>query len=225
LTKNQFVFFDRFLVASTHKVLDVLETMFSLNIDGSDSGIRILPTDAIENMERLSSDPLFVISSNMTGEMQGSLKLVMPLSDFKDLGEALKPTLKLLFLSNPDADLSTLEDQTPHWMEDGKQSDSDDFAFLEQMIDTSTELGNVLFGIYTDAIYKVYDLHTRHSLPEFAITSDQQYISDMLSSSALLDKQHLVIENNFSLLNGHFGLWCLISPSKKSFQVMLDRVG
>ena len=212
------------MIASTHKILDVLETMFSLNIDGSDSGIKILPTDAIENMERLTSNPLVVISSNMTGEMQGSLKLVMPSSDFKDLGEALKPTLKLIFLSNPDADLSTLEDQTPHWMEDDKQSDSDDFAFLEQMIDTSTELGNVLFGIYTDAIYRVYDLHTRHSLPEFAIASDQQFIGDVLSSSALLDKQHLMIENNFSLLNGHFGLWCLISPSKESFQVMLDRV-
>jgi len=225
ISKNQFEYFDRFLVASTRKTLEVLETMFSLNIESSDSSIKILPTVDVKHLELLSSDPLFVISSEMTGEMHGRLKLLMSKNDFTSLGEALKPTLKLLFLSSPDADLSTLEDQTPKWMEEGRRPDPDDSVFLNLMMDTSTELGNILFGIYTDTIYEVFDLHTHHSLPEFSRDNDHQYIQEVLSSPGPKSKQHMLIQNDFTILENHFALWCLISPSKKSLQTMLDRVG
>ena len=58
LTKNQINSFDRFLVASTGKVLNVLETVFALNIDSSDSSIEIVPTVNIEKIKHLSSGPL-----------------------------------------------------------------------------------------------------------------------------------------------------------------------
>ena len=225
ISKNQLDYFDRFLVASTHRTLDVLETMFSLNIESSDSNIKILPTVDIQDLEPFGNESLFIISSEMTGEMQGSLKLLMCSKGFASLGKSLKSTLKLLFLSSPDADLSTLEDQIPEWMEEGQHPDSDDPVFLKLMTDTSTELGNILFGIYTDAIYSVFDLHTHHSLPVFSRDTQQQYIQGMLSSPDLLNKQHLVIQNDFTISGENFGLWCLISPAKKSLQVMLDRVG
>jgi len=212
-------------VASTRQTLDVLENMFSLNIDSSDSGISILPSAKIKKIKDLSKNPLFVVSSKMRGEMWGSLTLLMSSSDFKNLGEALKPTLKLLFLSNPDADLSTLERQTPGWMKEGRRSHLDDDAFFERMVDTSTELGNVLFGIYTNAIYEVFDIHTHHSLPEFSPRAGKQHIQDILSSLKLLNKQHLVIQNNFTIFEKYFNLWCLISPSKRSLKTMLNRVG
>lgn len=225
MTDNQVKFFDRFLVANTLQTLDVLETMFSLNIDSSDSRIKILPTADVAKTELLNSGSLFIISSKMTGEMQGSLSLLMRATDFKNLNEVLKPTLKLLFLSSPDADLSLLGDQMPEWMEDDDQPSSDDYIYLEQMMDMSKEFANVLFGVYTSAIYSVFDLHTHHSLPEFSKITSQQSINDFFSSRDLRDKQHLLIENNFSVLQNQLNLWLLISPSKKSLQVMLNRVG
>lgn len=200
LTKNQINSFDRFLVASTGKVLNVLETIFALNIDSSDSSIEIVPTVNIEKIKHLSSGPLYVISSEMVGELQGSLHLLMRSSDYKTLGEVMKPILKLLFLSNP-------------------------AAFHEQMMDALTEMGNLLFGVYTSAIYMIYGLHTYHSVPKFLIVTDQQYVQQILSSPELLDKQHLVIENEFSALHKPIKLWCLISPTQKSFQEILNRIG
>ena len=200
LTKNQIKFFDRFLLASTGKVLNVLETMFALNIDSSDSSIEIVPTVDIEKIEPLISGPMDVISSEMAGELQGSLHLLMRSSDYKTLGEVMKPILKLLFLSNP-------------------------AEFHEQMMDALTEMGNLLFGVYTSAIYMIYDLHTYHSVPKFLIVTDQQYVQQILSSPELLDKQHLVIENEFSALHKPIKLWCLISPTQKSFQEILNRIG
>lgn len=225
MTKNQLAYFDRLLVANTRKTLDVLETIFSINVDSSDSRIKISPTVDLETSERLNSGSLFIISSKMTGEMQGSLSLLMRATDFKNLGEVLKPGLKLLFLSSPDADLSTLDDQTPDWMEEDDQPDQDYGVFLEQMIDTSKEFGNVLFGVYTSAIYSVFDLHTRHCLPEFSKITSQQPIHEVLSSRKLLNRQHLLIENSFSVSQNQFHLWLLVSPTKKSLQVMLNRVG
>jgi chemotaxis protein CheY-P-specific phosphatase CheC len=213
------------MLDSTCKILDVLENMFSLNVDGSDSSIKLLPAMNIKKLERLGPDPLFTVSSQLTGEMKGSLTLLMNPTDFKQLGEVLKPTLKLLFLSNPDADLSTLKNHLPEWMEDDEQSNSNDSVFFEQMMDASKELGNMIFGIYTDAIYKVFDLHTQHSMPEFSGNTQQQTIHEVLTSQNLLDKQHFLIENEFTDLHRNFGFLCLISPSRKSLKVMLERVG
>ena len=92
-------------------------------------------------------------------------------------------------------------------------------------MDALTELGNVLFGIYTKALYITFDLHTYHSLPESSRGTNQQYIQQILSSPAFLDKRHLVIENEFSTLNKTIKLWCLISPKQKSFQEILNRIG
>ena len=225
LTKNQINSFDRFLVASTGKALNALETMFALNIDRSDSSIEIVPAADIKKIEPLSSEPLYAISSEMAGELQGSLHLFMRSSDFKNLSAVMKPILKLLFLSNPDADLAALESQKPDWMKDNGKPDTDDSAFHEQMIDALTELGNVLFGIYTSAIYVIYDLHTYHALPESLRDINQQYIQQVLSPPELLDKQHLMIENEFSALDKPIKLWCLISPTQKSLQEILNRIG
>lgn len=222
LSKNHLKYFERFLLESTSKSLDVLENMFAIHIDNSDSSIEILPNVDIEKMEHLASNPLFVISSEISGELEGTLNLLMSSTDFENLGEVMKPILKLLFLSNPDADLATLEDQKPDWMHSTHPNDS---TFISVILDTLTEMGNVLFGVYTIALYKVFDLNSHHSVPVILKDKEQQNIQQILSLPELANKQHLVIESEFSVLHKPIKLWCLISLSKKSFQDILDRVG
>ena len=53
----------------------------------------------------------------MESELSGSLHLLMRSIDFENLSEVLRPTLKLLYLSSPDASLVTLENQKPEWMD------------------------------------------------------------------------------------------------------------
>jgi chemotaxis protein CheY-P-specific phosphatase CheC len=229
LTRYQINSFDRFLIASIDEALNVLETVFALPIDSSDSSIKIVPAVNIEkieplSIELLSNGPLYVISSEMTGELQGGLHLLMRSSDFKNLGEVMKPILKLLFLSSSDTDLATLESQKPDWMKNNDKSHTDDPAFHEQMIDVLTEMGNILFGIYTSAIYTVYDLHTNHSVPEAFRDTDLTRIQQVLASPELLDVQHLVIQNEFRVLEKPIKLWCLVSPTQKSFQEILNRI-
>jgi len=225
LTKNQINSFDRFLLTSTSKALDALETMLALNIDSSDSSIEIARVVDVEKIAPLSREPLYVISSEMAGELQGNLYLFICSSDLKNLSEAIKPTFELLFLSSPDADLATLESQKPDWMNDDYKPHTDDSAFHEQMMDVLTEMANVLFGIYTKTIYAIYDLHTYHSLPESLRDTDRQHLQQILSSPKLLKKYHLVIMNEFSASHKPIKLWCLISPTRKSLKEILNRIG
>lgn len=225
LTTNQISYIDRFLVTSTRKFLELLETTFMLHIDSSGSNIEIMPTNSIEKIEQLNGGPLYVISSGMTGELQGGLHLLMRPSDVKNLGKVMKPILEFLFLSSPDANPGTLENQKPNWVQENNKSNTDDSAFREQLMDALTEMGNSLFGIYTNAFYETYDLYTHHSSFKTLRVTDQKSIQQVLLSPRMLNKQHFVVENELNVSNHHIKLWCLISPTQKSFQEILNRIG
>jgi len=223
-TTKQVNSFDQFLVDGTGKALNALEDMFGLNIDSSDSSIEIAPAVSNENLKHLGNGALYIVSSAMTGDLQGSILLVMRSDDFNYLCEAMRPVLSLLFLSNPDADLAVLDSQKPKWMQENSKEPSEDAAFKEQMMDTLAEIGNVFFGLYTKAIYRISDLNTHHSIPEVLKDTDQQLIKQVLSSSEKPDQLHLVIENEFVVVDRPIKLWCLISPTRASLADILKRI-
>ena len=223
LTSKQINSFDRFLVDGTSKALNALETTFSLNIDSSDSSIEIATAANSEILKHLGNGTLYIVSSAMAGDMQGSLVLLMRSSDFKYLGEVMRPVLSLLFLSNPDADLATLDNLKPSWMQNDDMPHASDEAFHEQMMDMLTEMGNVFIGLYTQAFYKLCALNTHHSVPEALLDTDQLAIQQVLSSAAP-DQLHLLIENELFVDSKPIKQWCLISPTQKSFQRILNRI-
>ncbi len=224
LTRKQINSFDRFLVDGTGKALNALETMFALNIVRSDSTIEIATGVNSEFLKHLGSGPLYIVSSVMEGDMQGSILLLLRSGDFKYLGEVVRPVLSLIYLSSPDIDLATLDSQKPDWTQDDDTRNTTDEAFHEQMMDLLAEMGNVLFGLYTIAMYKICNLNTHHSVPEALRDPDQQALQQVLSSTEEADQLHLVIENEFVVMDRTIKLWCLISPTQGSFQDMLNKI-
>lgn len=223
-TEKQVNSFDRFLIDGTANTLTALEEMFGLNIDSSDSTIEIAPAVNSEHLKHLGNGTLYVVSSDMVGEMQGSLLLVMRSDDFEQLSEMMRPVLSLLFLSDPDADLAVLDSQKPDWMQDKGPEQTDDAAYQAQMMDTLAELGNVLFGLYSKAIFRICALNSHHSVPEALRDPDQEAIKQVLSSSQMSDQLHLVIENEFVVMEKPIKLWSLISPTRASLEDILKRI-
>jgi len=224
LTEKQIDSFDQFMLDGTGKTLDALETMFGLDIDSSDSNIEIAPAANSEYLKHLGNGTLYTVSSALVGDMQGSILLLMRSSDFKYLGEAMRPVLSLLYLSSPDADLATLDHKKKDWMQDNGIHHNGETAFHEQMMDTLAEMGNVLIGLYSKAIYRISDLNTDHSVPYALRDTDQQVIQRVLSSSEVSDQPYLVIENEFVVMDNPIKLWCVISPTQDSFQDILKRI-
>ncbi len=224
LTEKQLKSFDRFLVDGTRKALNALEVMFGLNIDSSDSTIEIAPAVNSETLKHLGNGTLYVVSSSLVGDLQGSMLLLMRSDDFKYLGEMMRPILSLLFLSAPDADLSELDSRKPDWMQDNDTGSSGDTAFDEQMMDTLAEMGNVLFGLYTKAMCNICALNSHHSVPEASRDPEQRAIQKLLSSSEGKRQLRMIIENEFVMTGRPIKIWCLISPEQKSFQEILGRI-
>ena len=224
LTANQVNSFDNLLLDGTGNALKALEVMFELTIESSDSTLEIASAMASENLKHLGPGTLFIVSSDMMGDMQGRLLLVMRSDDFDYLSEVMRPVLSLLFLSNPDTGLAELDDQKPDWMQEDGAEPGDDVVFQEQMMDTLAELGNVLFGLYTKAISKICDLNTHHTVPEPLKVPGQQAMKQVLSSSQMPDQLHLVIENEFVVVDRPIKLWCLISPTRASLEDILQQI-
>jgi chemotaxis protein CheY-P-specific phosphatase CheC len=225
LTPKQIDSFNRFLVQGTGSTLDALETIFGFSIDSSESSIEIELSVNCENLKHLGGGPLYVVSSAMVGDMQGKVLLLMRSIDFEYLSEVMRPVLSLLFLCSPDSDLEELNKQMLELSQDNDIRDSNEMVFHEQMMDTLAEMGNVIIGLYSKAIYNIYHLNTHHSLPVAMRDPNQQLIRWVLSSSEAPDQPYLVIENEFVVMDRPIKLWCLISPTQESFQDILERIG
>ncbi len=120
--------------------------------------------------------------------------------------------------------MTLLEHDKPEWMQINGNDHADDAAYREQMMDALAEMGNVLIGLYTRSFYKICGLVTHHSLPLVMKDPQQTNIRRILYSSKQRECPHLVIENEFYLENKPLKLWCLISPTPKSFQKILKRI-
>ena len=223
LTRKQINSFDGFLLDGTSKALSAMENMLVLNIDCSNSTIEIATAAKSEILKHLGHGTLYVVSSAMAGDLRGSALLLMRSNDFNLLGKAMRPVLSLMFLSSPETDLATLDSQKPDWMHDDDTELTSDEAFQQQMMDMLEEMGNVFIGLYTKAIYKMCRLNTHHSVPVAVKDPDQRVITRVLSSAAP-DQLHLVIENEFFVMDKPIKLWCLISPTQVSFQKLLNRI-
>lgn len=223
-TNEQASVFNRFLLEGTNNALNALESVFDLSVSCSESTIEVAPTIHNENLRHFSGEPLYIISSTLHGEVNGTIALFMRASDFKYLSEIMRPVLSLYFYVNSDDDLQELDHHQPDWMTKDAEDCMNDIAFKEQMMDVFAEMGNVLLGQYTRSIFKIYGLKTQHSVPRVIKDPRQEATRQLLFSSAEKTKFHIVIENEIIMDDKPINLWCLITPTPKSFMSILNVV-
>ena len=224
LTEKQVNSFDRFLADGTERALSALDNMFGLDIDSSDSSIEIAPAVDSENLKHLGNGTLYTVSSAMVGELQGKILVLMRACDFKYLSKAMKPVLSLLFWTGTDADLTPLDSQEQDWMEDDETDVPEDAEYHKQMMDTLGEMANIFIGLYAKAIYKICHLNTHYSVPFAMKDTSQQIVQQVVWAPEVSNRMHLVIQNEFFVMDKPIKLWCLISPTQKSFREILKRI-
>ena len=220
LTEKQVNSFDRFLIDGTQKALSALDDMFGLDIQCSDSCFEITPALSSESLKHLGDEPLYTVSSAMVGDMQGRIFILMRASDFKHLSKAMKPTLDLLFCAENDADQAPGKGHPEN--NDGLKTVDD--TFHEQMMDTLSEMANVFIGLYARAIHGISKLNTHYSVPYAIKDPSQEILRHFLWAPEASEQLHLVIQNEFFVLDKPIKLWCLFSPTRRSLRNILDRI-
>jgi chemotaxis protein CheY-P-specific phosphatase CheC len=224
LTEKQVNSFDRFLVDGTQKALSALDDMFGLDIECSDSCFEIASAIDSENLKHLGDEPLYTVSSAMVGDMRGRIFFVMRASDFKHLSKAMKPMLDLLFCADIDADLTPTNSHANDQPEASGQWKTEEDLFHEQMMDTLSEMANVFIGLYTRAIHGISKLTAHYSVPYAIKDPNQEIIRHFLWAPEASEQLHLVIQNEFFMMNKPVKLWCLFSLERKSLARILRRI-
>ncbi len=129
----------------------------------------------------------------------------------------LKPVMGLMFLCNPEADLSTLDQRRPRWMEEPELPPMEDPEFQAQMLDALAEMGNVLVGVYSRVMYEMCARRTMHSLPQVTRNSDCDAVCLALEEVCPPEQHRLVIDNQFVIGGRLIHLWCVISLQPDCF--------
>lgn len=160
---------------------------------------------------------MYIISSTLEGQVDGSIALFMRATDFNYLSQVMRPVLSLYFYANSDDDLEELEHNKPDWMQKSPEDCVNDSVYKKQMLDVFAEMGNVLLGQYTKSIFKIYGLHTQHSVPLLIRDPQQVMTRQLLFASGEKSRFHIVIENEIIMDDKPINLWCLISPTTASF--------
>ena len=177
-----------------------------------------------ETLKNFGDGSMHIISSALTGDIDGGIVLFITTNDFEYLSDVMKPVMSLLFMPRPGSDTSVSDNDDPDSMQDQITGYMDDARYREHMLDALGEMGNVLIGLYTQSIYKTYRLNSHHSVPLVMKDPRQKTIQRILYSMGEREKQHVVIENEFFLEDGAIKIWCLISPSEASFQDMIKAI-
>lgn len=224
LTEKQVDSFDRFLVEGTQKALSALDDMFGLDIECSDSCFEIAPAISSENLKQLGDEPLYTVSSAMVGDMQGRIFVLMRASDFKHLSKVMKPTLDLLFCADIDADLTPTDGQVNGKTNTNNKRKTEAELFHEQMMDALSEMANVFIGLYARAIHGISKLNTHYSVPYAIKDPSQEIVRHFLWAPEASEQLHLVIQNEFFVLDKPIKLWCLFCPTRHSLQNILNRI-
>lgn len=224
-TSEQASIFNQFLLEGTANALSALETIFDLNVSCSESTIEVAPTIQNENLRHFRGESLYIISSTLVGQIDGSIALFMRASDFKYLSQVMRPILSLFFYANSEDDIEELEHRKPGWMQKSPEECLKDTAYKKQMMDVFAEMGNVLLGQYTKSIFKIYGLNTQHSVPLVIEDPQQVMTRQLLFASGEKSRFHIVIENEIIMDDKPINLWCLISPTAESFSSIIHGVG
>ncbi|MEJ8566508.1 chemotaxis protein CheC [Elongatibacter sediminis] len=213
--------FDRLLLKGTQSVLQSLESMFELEVENSASLLEVVPWDENQAPLQFGDGPFYSVSCGFDGDLAGRAAFVLSEDDFRHLANELMPVLSLMFLSDPGAELTSLEERKPNWMED-TSSALDDEECRAQILDAFSELGNVLVGACTRAIFELTGLRTQHSLPVVEFSHDRSKVDGLLVEGLDSPPMLVVIDNELLIGGRTLRLWSFITLDAVSFERVLE---
>ncbi len=205
----------------TDGTLRSLENVFSLNISSSDSRIQLITALDNEILKPLGSGTLYTAKCSLEGEIEGRVLVLMRAEDFDYLGRLLRPVLESYFgagRGNGSANAAGT-DNAPVPIAAGKHAETS-----AQMMELLAELGNILCGVYSRAIYEVCALNSHHGLPGAAMDRQQHVLQRLFGQPSAGLQPLLVLENEYFVLDNPVRFWGLIAPAKASFMKFLLRL-
>jgi hypothetical protein len=222
LTSKQSCAFNQFLRDGTENAVNALETVFALDIDNSHSSMEFFDALNGYSLDPLCESAVYTVSSDMLGDLTGRAELLMREGDFHAFQEIVKPVLGLMFLSDAATNLEALETNKPSWLRDSEDTQGIDPEFQSMVLDMLAEIGNILIGLYSKALYRTFGISMHHSVPKARREAGPRAMKRIHSEQST--HVHLVIENTFQIMQRSLMMWCVISPTHESFREIMAQI-
>lgn len=153
----------------------------------------------------------------MQGDIEGVFYFLQTEPDFQSLGElmvsALSPAAKA-------AQIETSDYMVPDWLQ--QQRNKDRRGIKKQILDATSELGNMLFGGYLTALYSGCNLTVYYDPPTTRLDEQHLLLEKALQQNAADCNTAFVIQIEYVIANKKLGSWLLMLPNTSGLRAMLD---
>lgn len=172
-----------------------LSQFLNCEVDVKLPEILILPVNQVSSIFKNPSLPVLCVKMEMIGDVKGAIFFVVPDEQKKNLLDLVRKAL-------------------PRGM---KKTYKVDASMLE-------ELGNIITGVFLTAIHDFTKLNIYHTVPVLAIDMIQSLLDESIVSISSDVKEVLVIENEFSVVEGNVRTVLFIIPVFASIQTFYDSI-
>ena len=223
LSAAQIGFLHKVIDGGNRHVCTTLEMLTGQSVDQHSVRTQVIPgVDAMELLALMDLDPgpgASVISS-VHGDVEGNFLFLQTRRDFQTLSQVMGPTL----IGGARRAVNGAEDHSkPDWLIEQRHQDLDSRELQAQMLDTITEMGNVLFGIYLTAFYSDCKLTAFQDVPTASLVDDpQSLLMKTLSWKSRGANIAFVIEIDYVIAQKTLKAWLLMLPLMSGLRAMFD---
>ena len=199
-TEEQLDFIREMMNIGAGNAVTALQQMLQCPVDLIIPKVHVLPVTQVSSIMDNPASLVVCVRMGMVGDIGGAMFFIVPEESRKTLVIIAEKAL---------LGLSKLPEQKSE----------------EVKLSVVVEIGNILSGVYLNAIHDFCGLNIYHTVPVLAADMIQPLLDEALIKTNLQMQTALLVENEFVIEEHHIRALLLIIPSSESVKPMIDALG
>ena len=196
LNEEQYDYLREMMNVGAGNAAGALSQLLKHNVEVTIPDLLLVPlNDVTGKIVDDPSTPIVCIPMDFSGDITGQIFFIMPEKDAETFTD-------ILFL------------KAPPGVERGEKIDMEAIA----------EIGNIVTGVYLDALESFSKLSIIHSAPKISFDMAQALLDESLIVAKGEQDEILVVINTFYTKNGEFRVFLLIVPQFKIINILCDSI-
>lgn len=219
LNETQSNFLRGVMDSGGHQVSSTLEMVTSKTVEQFSIQVHLVPSSSVSQLMDLSPGPLVIAQSSIQGDLEGIFYLLQSKPDYQLLGELMMSGLSAGEITTQD-DLGSY--MGPDWFKQNDKQNKAATVTTQQILDATSELGNMLFGAYLTALYTGCHIAVYYDPPTIQLDDQHLLLGKALKQNESDCNTAFVMQIECLIADKKLRPWLLLLPDTKGLQAMLD---
>jgi chemotaxis protein CheY-P-specific phosphatase CheC len=203
------------------QVSSILEMLTSKTVEEFSVKVHLIPSSKVSQLMAFSPDPVAIAQSGIQGDLEGVFYFLQSKPDFQSLGELMISGLSAGEIATQ-SDLGSY--MGPDWLNQNDKQNKVEIDTSEQILDATSELGNMLFGGYLTALYTGCHLAVFYDPPTTQLDDQHLLLGKALKQNEMDCNTAFVMQIEYLIAQKKLRSWLLLLPDTKGLQAMLDGI-